>query len=52
MCFCLKCAFGVELTVSSAACAQWVYLEQDPHGAAGVSRVELQQLLLRTLGAG
>lgn len=29
-----------------------VYLEQDSHGAAGVSRVKLQQLLLRTFGTG
>lgn len=28
------------------------HLEEDPHGAAGVSGMELQQLLLGTLGAG
>lgn len=44
-------AHGCGESVQGTQCKQH-FLEQDPHGAAGVGRVELQQLLLGTFGAG
>lgn len=46
--------FTGQLTADTRLCCVYteLYLEQDPHGAAGVSWVELQQLLLWTFGGG